>query len=112
MNLRRISNWLFNLDAHFPRTIIAGVIFITVVLGWKVFDLKLDPSIRSMLPRNHSIVESIEKVDRLFSGSDIIIIAVESDSLLSSPKTLEKLSSFQDSLEAMPLISRVTSIFN
>ena len=112
MNLRRISNWLFNLDAHFPSTIIAGVIFITVVLGWKVFDLKLDPSIRSMLPRDHSIVESIEKVDRLFSGSDIIIIAVESDSLLSSPKTLEKLSSFQDSLEAMPLISRVTSIFN
>ena len=112
MNLRRISNWLFNLDAHYPRTIIAGVIFITVVLGWKVFDLELDPSVRSMLPRDHSIVESIEKIDQLFSGSDIIIIAVETDSLLNNPKTLEKLSSFQDSLEAMPLISRVTSIFN
>ena len=63
MNLRRISNWLFNLDAHYPRTIIAGVIFITVILGWKVFNLELDPSVRSMLPRDHSIVESIEKID-------------------------------------------------
>ena len=112
MNLRKISNWLFNLDAHYPRTIIAGVIFITVILGWKVFDLELDPSVRSMLPRDHSIVESIEKIDELFSGSDIIIIAVESDSLLNHPGTLIKLSSFQDSLESIPLISRVTSIFS
>ena len=111
MNLRRISNWLFNLDAHYPRTIIAGVIFITVILGWKVFNLELDPSVRSMLPRDHSIVESIEKIDELFSGSDIIIIAVESDSLLNHPGTLKKLSSFQDSLESIPLISRVTSIY-
>ena len=110
MNLRRISNWLFNLDAHYPRTIIAGVLFITVVLGWKVFNLELDPSIRSMLPQDHSIVRSIEKIDRLFSGSDIVIIAVESDSLFNS-NTLEKLSSFQDSLEEIPSISRVTSIF-
>lgn len=111
MNLRRISNWLFNLDAHYPRTIIAGVIFITVILGWKIIDLELDPSVRSMLPRDHSIVESIEKIDELFSGSDIIIIAVESDSLLNHPETLKKLSSFQDSLESIPLISRVTSIY-
>ena len=111
MNLRRISNWLFNLDAHYPRTIIAGVIFITVILGWKVFDLELDPSVRSMLPRDHSIVESIEKIDELFSGSDIIIIAAESDSLLTRPETLKKLSSFQDSLESISLISRVTSIY-
>jgi len=52
----------------------------------------------------------MEKVDELFSGSDIIIIAVESDSLFNE-RSIEKLSSFQDSLEAIPIISRVTSIF-
>ena len=110
MNLRTISNWLFNLDARYPRTIIAVVFFITVVLGWKIFNLEMDPSFKSMLPRNHPIVETMEKVDELFSGSDIIIIAVESDSLFNE-RSIEKLSSFQDSLEAIPLISRVTSIF-
>jgi len=110
MNLRTISNWLFNLDARYPRTIIAVVFFITVVLGWKIFNLEMDPSFKSMLPRNHPIVETMEKVDELFSGSDIIIIAVESDSLFNE-RSIEKLSSFQDSLEAIPIISRVTSIF-
>ena len=111
MNLRRISKALFDFDAHYPRTIIATVIFITVLLGLKVFELEMDPAIRSGLPRDHEIVKSMEKVDKLFSGSDIIIVAVESDSLFSI-NTLNKLSSFQDSLESIELISRVSSIFN
>ena len=63
-----------------------------------------------MLPRDHEIVHSMEKVDELFSGSDIIIIAVESDSLFSYT-TLQKLSTFQDSLESIDMIGKVTSIF-
>jgi hydrophobe/amphiphile efflux-3 (HAE3) family protein len=81
-----------------------------VILGWKLFSLELDPGVKSMLPRNHEIVQSMEKVDELFSGSDIIIIAVESDSLFSHA-TLTKLSAFQDSLEAIDFIGNVTSIF-
>ena len=53
----------------------------------------------------------MEKIDELFSGSDIVIIGVESDSLFSE-RTLTKLSSFNDSLESIDLISKVTSIFN
>ena len=111
MNLRRISTKLFDFDAHYPRSIIAGVIFITAILGWKIFKLEMDPGLRSGLPREHPIVQSMEKIDELFSGSDIIIIAVESDSLFSS-STLNKLSSFNDSLQSFELISKVTSIFN
>ena len=111
MNLRRISKALFNFDARYPRTIIATVIFMTVLLGLKVFVLEMDPAIRSGLPRDHEIVKSMEKVDKLFSGSDILIVAVESDSLFSF-NTLNKLSSFQDSLESIELLSRVSSIFN
>ena len=111
MNLRRISTALFEFDAHYPRTIIAAVILITVLFGWKVFDLEMDPGLQSGLPRDHKIVQSMEIMDELFSGSDILIVAVESDSLFST-KTLKKLSSFQDSLEAIDQISRVTSIFN
>ena len=111
MNLRRISTALFEFDAHYPRTIIASVILITVLFGWKVFDLEMDPGLQSGLPRDHKIVQSMEIMDELFSGSDILIVAVESDSLFST-KTLKKLFSFQDSLEAIDQISRVTSIFN
>ncbi|MDC1038551.1 MMPL family transporter [Candidatus Marinimicrobia bacterium] len=110
MNIREFSIRLFDFNSHYPRSIIAGVIFITVILGWNVFSLKLDPGVRSMMPRDHQIVQSMEKVDALFSGSDIIIVAVESDSLFSY-STLSKLASFQDSLESIDLIGKVTSIF-
>ena len=111
MNLRRISNALFEFDAHYPRSIIASVILITVLFGWKLSELEMDPGLRSGLPRDHKIVQSMELVDELFSGSDILIVAVESDSLFSA-NTLKKLFSFQDSLESIEQISRVTSIFN
>ena len=51
MNLRRISNKLFEFDAHYPRSIIAGVLFLTVILGWKIFKLEMDAGLRSGLPR-------------------------------------------------------------
>ena len=111
MNLRRISNTLFEFDAHYPRSIIAVVILITVILGSKIFNLEMDPGLKTGLPREHPIVKSMEKLDDLFSGSDIIIIGVESDSLFSN-STLRKLSSFNDSLASNSLISKVTSIFN
>ena len=111
MNLRTITNALFEFDAHYPRTIIATIILITVLFGWKVPGLEMDPGLRSGLPRDHKIVQSMEIVDELFSGSDILIVAVDSDSLFST-KTLKKLFSFQDSLESLEQISKVTSIFN
>ena len=111
MNLRRISNTLFEFDAHYPRSIIAVVILITVILGSKIFNLEMDPGLKTGLPREHPIVKSMEKLDDLFSGSDIIIIGVESDSLFSN-STLRKLSSFNDSLASNSLISKITSIFN
>ena len=111
MNLRKISSVLFNFDRHYPRTIISGVTLFSVLLGWKAFNLDLDPGVRSSLPRDHKIVKSMEKIDNLFSGSDILIIAVESDSLFSF-NTLNKLRTFQDSLVSLELLSKVTSIFN
>ena len=68
MNLRTITNALFEFDAHYPRTIIATIILITVLFGWKVPGLEMDPGLRSGLPRDHKIVQSMEIVDELFSG--------------------------------------------
>ena len=111
MNLKHFSKQLFDFDSHYPRTIIAMVFFLTIVLCWKIFDLEMDPSVRSNLPTDHEIVKSMEKINELFSGSDIIIVAVESDSLFSE-SILENLASFQDSLESIDVIGKVLSIFS
>ena len=111
MKLKHFSRQLFDFDSHYPRTIIAMVVFLTVVLCWKIFNLEMDPSVRSNLPTDHEIVKSMEKINELFSGSDIIIVAVESDSLFSKG-TLKTLSTFHDSLESIEVIGKVLSIFS
>ena len=111
MKIKHFSRQLFDFDSHYPRTIIAMVFFLTIVLCWKIFDLEMDPSVRSNLPTDHEIVKSMEKINDLFSGSDIIIVAVESDSIFSK-SILKDLSSFQDSLESIDVIGKVVSIFS
>jgi len=72
--------------------------------------LELDPSLKSMVPRDHPIVQTMDQVDEYFGGSAIIVLAVESDSLFSE-STLEKFEMFQDSLEAIDLVDKVTSLY-
>tara|TARA_B100001179_G_scaffold197096_1_gene155991 strand:+ start:113 stop:2410 length:2298 start_codon:yes stop_codon:yes gene_type:complete len=112
MALREIiTRRLFVLDAHYPRTIIAGVFFFTLLILWKVPGLEIDPGLRSLVPRDHPTVQNMELAEDLFSGSEIVVIAIETDSLLSE-RTLTKFSALQDSLEAMDLISRTASIYS
>ena len=106
-----ITRRIFVLDAHYPRTIIAGVFFFTLLILWKVPGLEIDPGLRSLVPRDHPTVQNMELAEDLFSGSEIVVIAIETDSLLSE-RTLTKFSALQDSLEAMGLISRTVSIYS
>jgi len=66
---------------------------------------------RSLVPIDHPIIKNMSLVEELFSGNEIVIIAIESEDLLSS-KTLEKYNAFHDSLENLLSINRVASIYN
>ena len=72
---------------------------------------EIDPGLRSLVPEDHKIVKNMELAEDLFSSNEIIIIAVESDELLSE-STLSKFSSLHDSLENLSSVSRVASIYN
>lgn len=78
---------------------------------WKIPELKIDPGLRSLVPPNHKIVKNMELAEDLFSSNEIVIIAVESENLLSST-SLVKFSSMHDSLVNIPSVSRVGSIYN
>ena len=110
MNLRTLTKRIFLLDAHYPRSIIAIILFTTFFL-WKIPDLEIDPGLRSLVPADHKIVKNMELAEDLFSSNEIVIIAVESEDLLSE-STLIKFSFLHDSLENIPSVSRVASIYN
>ena len=111
MNLRTLTKRIFLLDAHYPRSIIASIILFTTFFLWKIPDLEIDPGLRSLVPADHKIVKNMELAEDLFSSNEIVIIAVESEDLLSE-STLIKFSFLHDSLENMPSVSRVASIYN
>ena len=111
MNLRQITKRIFLLDANYPRTIIASIILLTIILSWRIFDLSIDPGMRSLVPVDHPIIKNMALVEELFIGNEIVIIAIESENLLSR-KSLEKYSAFHDSLENIISINRVASIYN
>ena len=111
MNLRTLTKRIFLLDAHYPRSIIASIILFTIFFLWKIPDLEIDPGLRSLVPADHKIVKNMELAEDLFSSNEIVIIAVESEDLLSE-STLIKFSFLHDSLENMPSVSRVASIYN
>jgi len=111
MNLRILTKRIFLLDAHYPRSIIAAIILFTVVFLWKIPDLNIDPGLRSLVPADHKIVKNMELAEDLFSSNEIVIIAVESEDLLSE-RILTKFSLLHDSLENLPSVSRVASIYN
>ncbi len=111
MNLRQITKRIFLLDANYPRTIIASIILLTIILSWRIFDLSIDPGMRSLVPVDHPIIKNMALVEELFIGNEIVIVAIESENLLSR-KSLEKYSAFHDSLENIISINRVASIYN
>ena len=98
------------LDANYP-TIIASIILLTIIFSWRIFDLSIDPGMRSLVPVDHPIIKNMALVEELFIGNEIVIIAIESENLLSR-KSLEKYSAFHDSLENIISINRVASIYN
>ncbi|MEC7850030.1 MAG: MMPL family transporter [Candidatus Neomarinimicrobiota bacterium] len=111
MNLKTLTKRIFLLDAHYPRSIIASIFLFTIFFLWKIPDLEIDPGLRSLVPADHKIVKNMELAEELFSSNEIVIIAVESEDLISK-STLIKFSFLHDSLENMPSVSRVASIYN
>ena len=110
MNLKKLTKRIFLLDAHYPRSIIAFIILCTIFFIWKIPNLEIDPGLRSLVPEDHKIVKNMQLAEDLFSSNEIIIIAIESDELLSD-STLSKFSSLHDSLENLSSVSRVASIY-
>ena len=111
MNLKNIIKKLFLLDAHYPRSIISFTLLLTIFFMWKINELKIDPGLRSLVPKDHKIVKNMGLAEDLFSSNEIVVIAVESENLISE-QILSKYSSLHDSLVNIPSVSRVASIYS
>lgn len=102
---------LFKLLLNYPRTIIACSIFTTLLFLWQIPDLQLDPSVKAMIAKDNPVIVNMDMIDSLFTGSEIVIVGIKSDSLLSK-HTLTKFEALHDSLENIEQFIQVFSLYN
>lgn len=95
----------------FPRTLITSLALVTLLFAWQVPDIQIDTDIKNMIPQDFPIIQSLNQLEDILGGSEIVVIAVESENLLTY-ETLEKFSGLQEDLEDLDEAQRVLSLYD
>ena len=111
MDSKQFTNILYKLISHKPWALVIAIFAITIFFLIGSLKLEFDPSIKSMVPKQNEFLQTMEEIDELFGGTTIVILAVESDSLLFE-HTLSKYKEFADSLAEINVIEKVVSIYS
>lgn len=111
MNSKQFTNILYKFVSHKPWALIIAIFAITIFFLIGALKLEFDPSIKSMVPKQNEFLQTMEEIDDLFGGTTIVVLAVESDSLLFE-HTLAKYKEFADSLAGINVIEKVVSIYS
>jgi predicted RND superfamily exporter protein len=111
MDSKQFTNILYKFISHKPGALVIAIFAITIFFLLGVLNLEFDPSLKSMVPKQHEFLQTMDEIDDLFGGTTILVLAVESDSLLYN-HTLEKYKSFADSLAEIDIIDKVVSIYS
>lgn len=111
MDSNQFTNILYRFISHKPWALVSAIFAITIFFLVGALRLELDPSIKSMVPKQNEFLQTMEDIDDLFGGTTIVVLAVESDSLLFEP-TLSKFKEFADSLAEIDMFDKVVSIYS
>lgn len=91
---------------------IAVVLVILTITGFfaaQMPKMTIDNSIDNMLPADHPAKQLYDKVSGTFGNSDILVVAMKSDSLF-SPQPLQQIYSLTDSLSLLKGVQEVRSL--
>jgi len=95
----------------YPRTIIGFCILMTVLMGWNIPNIVMDPDIKSMLPKDQEIIRSINELEDIFGGSELVILSLKSEDIFSKA-TLRKIQELCDEIEDLDVVDKVMSLTN
>ena len=105
-----MRDWI-KIILNYPRTIIALWILITLLIGWNIPKLELEADVRAMLPDDFDIVVSMNEMEDIFGGSELMVISISSADIFSEG-TLTKIRDMSAEIEKLPYIDKVVSLTN
>ncbi len=89
------------------------LIFYAVLLSWSTYlltGLCIDPDIKSLLPKDMVARMNIEKIEKIFGGTDMILLVLSSEDALSE-RSLSRIKTMSAKVEKVPGIKRALSLF-
>jgi hypothetical protein len=84
-------------------------LLVTVAFAAGIPRLQIDNSVDSMLPANHPARILYDKVNDTFGGTDIVVVALESEDVFSI-SSLEQVIDLTDKFETVPGVDKVVSL--
>ncbi|MBM4354946.1 MAG: RND family transporter [Deltaproteobacteria bacterium] len=93
-----------------PKLVVCICIAFTLGLGSGITRIQMDPSIKNLLPEELPEWQNLQKFEKMFTGSEIVLVAVTVDDLFDG-ETLARLHRLQEGLEQIPDAYRVLSVF-
>jgi predicted RND superfamily exporter protein len=103
----RLIEWILN----YPRTVIALVLFLTVLMAWNIPKIEIDPDIKNMLPPEVEVVKGINYIEDNFGGSELVVISLSDENIFDQAK-LQRLVALTAEIENYELVDRVMGLTN
>ena len=93
------------------KPIILLTILNTLVLGYFLKDIRINPDIISYLPEEDPVVKVFNRIGEEYGGNQLAIIAIETDNIFNK-ETIERISYLTTQFRFVEGVSHVTSIAN
>ena len=95
---------------RFPVPIIIGTAVIVAGLGSGLPGVKVEESIKAMIPEELESRKTLNYLDEVYGGSDVMLVAVHNPRTVFNVGTLRRLAALTDSLDTLPGVTRVMSL--
>lgn len=105
-----MKSWI-DFVLKYPKTIIAFCILITVLMGWNIPKLEIEPDLKAMFPKDFDIIVSMNEMEDIFGGSELIVMSISSDDIFNK-STLKKIDDITEEIEEIEMVEKVLSLTN
>lgn len=91
--------------------IIVCHILLTLAMVYPLTKATVDPDVQNMLPADMKERIDLQKIEKLFGGTEIALVIMEADDILAE-KTLDRAAKIADAIRTIPGIDRVNTLPN
>ena len=91
--------------------IIVTTVLVTLILGYFIKDLKINPDISSYLPKSDPVVKLFNYIGEEYGGNQLAIVALETDDVFNK-ETIERINYLTQEFKKVEGVSYVMSLVN